>query len=99
MFCSYAFVDFETAEKASAAKNEHKGANIKGRAIGIEYGKKGYDTHARPLKKSNDPDALTKTLILRNLAYKTTEDRLLEALGTATTACVITDKTTGRSRG
>ena len=99
MFCSYAFVDFETAEGASAAKNEHEGAEIEGRAISIEYGKKKSDTPARPSNKSNDPGAPTKTLIVRNLSYETTDDSLMEAFGTATAARVITDRTTGRSKG
>ena len=86
-----------TAEEASAAKNMHTGASIDGRVIGIDYGKKICDSQARHLTRR--PNAPTKTLVFRNLACRTTEHGLLKALGSATAARVITDKTTGLSKG
>ena len=43
--------------------------------------------------------APSKTLIVRNLSYDTTNDSLQEAFDGAVSARVLTDRDTGRSKG
>ncbi|XP_019647066.1 PREDICTED: nucleolin-like isoform X5 [Branchiostoma belcheri] len=94
----FGYVDFESEEAAKEAMDNMNQSELDGRTINVEFGM-ARGSGGGGGGGFNSPAQVSKTLIVKNLSYDTGEDDLQQAFEGCTSARVITDRESGRSKG
>ncbi|KAI8488622.1 hypothetical protein Bbelb_336510 [Branchiostoma belcheri] len=95
----FGYVDFESEEAAKEAMDNMNQSELDGRTINVEFGMARGSGGGGGGGGFNSPAQVSKTLIVKNLSYDTGEDDLQQAFEGCTSARVITDRESGRSKG
>ena len=94
----FGFVDFETIEEATKAKDEFQGRCLDGRDVAIDFSRPRAE-RSGGRQSMGDEDTPSEKLMVRGLSYDTTEDTLLNLYSGCDHVHIATQRETGNSRG
>ncbi|CAH1239822.1 NCL [Branchiostoma lanceolatum] len=93
----FGYVDFESEDAAGEALDKLNQSELDGRTINVEF------SHSRRGGSEGGsfgaPAQASKTLIVKNLSYDTSEEELQEAFEGCLSTRIITDRESGRPKG